>query len=324
MLWLATPWLVALPTFFYLRALRGLDRFEREPERYVLAAFVWGAIPAVLLAVMAQFILGLPVEALLGRESLGAALLEAGVLAPVTEETLKAGAVAAIFFLRRREFDGWVDGIVYGAAAGFGFAWVENVFYLWGVGGWGEWLSLFFLRVVVFGFMHGFWTALVGVGFGAARVSGRTGPAKAAMVAGMLALAITSHLVHNTAVTLAERSGGATFLIALGNYAVMGLVFIGLGALALQRDRALFRAYLADEVPERLRPDDFAALTGLGLNAAARMRLLSRRRRDLIQVAAELAQRKRQLVRDGNRFGAGGDILALREQLARLSAGGPA
>ena len=319
-MWAITPLLVAVPTYFYLRALRGVDRFEREPARYVLAAFGWGAVPAVLLAIIAQLILGLPIEAAFGGESLGARLVESSVFAPLTEETLKAAAVGLIFLLRRREFDGWVDGIVYGAAAGFGFAYVENVFYLVGAASWGEWLALFFLRVVVFGFMHGFWTSLVGIGFGVARHSKRSSLGKAAIVLGMLGLAMASHFAHNAAITLAEESGGATILIALANYGLVGLLFIGLSLLSLQHDRRMFRAYLADEVPERLSPEDFGALTGVGVNAGARLRLLSRRRQALIQTAAELAQRKYQLVRHGNADSAGAEIPALRDALARLSA----
>lgn len=319
-MWAITPLLVAVPTYFYLRALRSLDRFEREPARYVFAAFSWGAVPAVLLAVVAQLILGLPVEAVFGGESLGARLVESSVFAPLTEEILKAVAVALIFLLRRREFDGWVDGIVYGAAAGFGFAYVENVFYLVGTASWGEWLTLFFLRVLVFGFMHGFWTSLVGIGFGIARHSKRSSTATAAIVLGMLGLAMASHFVHNAAITLVEESGGATLLVALANYGLVGLLFIGLSLLSLQHDRRMFRVYLADEVPARLSDEDYAALTGIGLNAGARLRLLSRRRRSLVQAAAELAQRKYQFVRHGNADGAGADIPALRDQLARLSA----
>ena len=321
-MWAITPLLVAVPTYFYLRALRSIDRFEREPARYVLAAFGWGAAPAVLLAILAQLILGLPVEAIFGSESLGARLVESSIFAPLTEEILKATAVALIFALRRREFDGWVDGIVYGAAAGFGFAYVENVFYLIGAESWGEWLTLFFLRVIVFGFMHGFWTSLVGIGFGIARHSRRSSTAKAVIVLGMLGLAMASHFVHNAAITLAESSGGATFLIALANYGLVALLFIGLSVTSLYHDRRMLRAYLADEVPARLSPEDYAALTGVGVNAGARLRLLSRQRQSLVQTAAELAQRKYQFVRHGNADGAGADIVALRDQLARLSATG--
>jgi hypothetical protein len=126
--------------------------------------------------------------------------------------------------------------------------------------------------------------------------------------------------VHNAAITLVEESGGATLLVALANYGLVGLLFIGLSLLSLQHDRRMFRVYLADEVPARLSDEDFAALTGIGLNAGARLRLLSRRRRSLVQAAAELAQRKYQFVRHGNADGAGADIPALRDQLARLSA----
>jgi hypothetical protein len=176
--------------------------------------------------------------------------------------------------------------------------------------------------VIVFGFMHGFWSSLVGIGFGVARHSKRSAPAKTAIVLGMLGLAMASHFVHNAAITLAEESGGATILVALANYGLVGLLFIGLSVLSLQHDRRMFRAYLADEVPARLSPEDYAALVGFGVNAGARLRLLSRRRQSLVQTAARLAQRKYQFVRHGDHDGAGAEIVALRDQLLRLSAAG--
>jgi len=317
---LITPFAVGLPLLIFLRVLSGIDRFEREPTRYVIAAVLWGAVPAVILGLVAQLILGVPVEVLFGEKSLGSKLIESSLFAPLTEETLKAGALALIYLFRRREFDGWVDGVVYGAAAGFGFAFVEDCLYLIGSQSWGDWVALYVLRVFVFGFLHGFWTSLVGIGFGLARNRTGSGLVKVALVLGMLALAMLSHFAHNTAVTLIEASGGATFLVALFNYAVVAALFIGLAFVAADRDRLLFRRYLADEVPMTLKAEDFWALSGLGANAGARLRLISRRRRALIQAAAELAQRKRQYLAEGNRDNIGADIVAERARLAQLSA----
>ena len=98
---------VALPTFIYSWLVRRIDRFEKEPTKYLIAAFLWGAIPAVVLGLVLELILGVPIEAILGK-SIAGELAQTAVVAPIVEELVKGMAVAAVFFLRRREFDGWV------------------------------------------------------------------------------------------------------------------------------------------------------------------------------------------------------------------------
>ena len=77
-------------------------------------------------------------QLVLGENTLGGQMISTALIPPVVEEILKAGAVAIIYLWRRREFDGWVDGLIYGAMAGFGFAYVENVFYILGTANWGR------------------------------------------------------------------------------------------------------------------------------------------------------------------------------------------
>lgn len=157
---LITAVLIAIPTYLYIRIVISIDRFEKEPTRYLIGAFLWGAVPAVIIGIIAQLILDIPVEEILGA-SLTGQFITTAVNAPITEEILKGAVVAILYLWFRREFDGWVDGIVYGAMAGFGFAYVENIIYLLGTKTWEEWVGLFILRVIALGFMHGFWTALI-------------------------------------------------------------------------------------------------------------------------------------------------------------------
>ncbi len=42
---------------------------------------------------------------------------------------MKGLALVALFYLARQEFDGPLDGIVYGALIGFGFSMTENLLY---------------------------------------------------------------------------------------------------------------------------------------------------------------------------------------------------
>src|SRR5690242_14204473 len=100
---------VAIPTYIYMHAVRSVDRYEKEPLRYLVAAFLWGAVPAITIGIVVELILGAPVELVLGEKSLGGEVVSTGVIAPIVEEILKGGAVAIIYLWRRREFDGWVD-----------------------------------------------------------------------------------------------------------------------------------------------------------------------------------------------------------------------
>jgi RsiW-degrading membrane proteinase PrsW (M82 family) len=306
---------VAVPAYLYMHAVRGVDRYEKEPTRYLVAAFLWGAVPAVTIGVIVELILGVPVSLILGEKSLSGEFVSTAFVAPVVEEILKGGAVAIIYLWRRREFDGWVDGIVYGATDGFGFAYVENVFYIASTNTWGNWLTLFFLRVVVFGLMHGFWTSLTGIGFGLARNMTHPGRKTLVILVG-LGAAIFSHMVHNGALVLAAESGGSTLLLALGNYAILLLLLICLRIIAARNDRAMLQTYLRDEVPEILSETAYADLCSTRSHAMANLRLAPRQQRDFIQVAAELAQKKREFIRMGNEDGNGAEIERLRAQLA--------
>lgn len=316
---LITALTLLLPAWFYTSFVRSADRYEKEPIPYLIYAFLWGAVPAVIFALILQIGLSLPVAFLLGSDTLQAELVEASLGAPITEEFLKAIAVAIIYLTKRREFDGWIDGMVYGAMAGFGFAYVENILYLMGTTSIEEWVSLFFLRTIVFGGLHGFWTALVGMGFGFARYM-HNPLGRVITVLGALLVAMFLHLIHNGAVILVEATAGLSFLVALLNYGVLLVVMLLLWFAAARVDRARLRTYLADEVPGVLPrslyeaicdPSAHRLMAGLGLNAA--------QRRKMIQTAAELAQKKLQFKKMGDEAGNREEISQLRSELRQLS-----
>ncbi len=77
-----------------------------------------------------------------------------------------------LYLMARSEFDGVMDGLVYGAMIGLGFQVVENVQYFMlaagesGGGGIGPVVSMFFLRVVLSGlYSHMLFTGVLGFGF---------------------------------------------------------------------------------------------------------------------------------------------------------------
>jgi RsiW-degrading membrane proteinase PrsW (M82 family) len=301
---------IAIPTWFYARYVRSVDRFEKEPAKYLIAAFLWGAIPAALLSLFTQLILAVPTVALAGEQ--GTNLIAVVVYAPVTEEIFKGLAVAMFYLWRKREFDGWIDGIVYGSTVGFGFAFVENVLYLSQAPTFGDWLTLFFLRVIVLGFMHGFYTSLIGIGFGLAR-DARSNTRKLLLILAGFGLAILTHAIHNASIALADIVGIGTLCGGLLNYILLFTLLVGLKRVGVRHERQMFKTYLVDEVPAVISQQAYDALA-LGKG----MPLPATQPRAFYQLAGELAQRKMQLIRYGETSQAG-DIDTLRASLQQMT-----
>jgi len=121
-----------VPSLIYLVWIRNTERYSREPYFRLIWVFILGATLSVLLAVLAEMVLMTLYDENVGRvyQILGenpniSTLVLACVIAPLVEEFAKAMGV----FKVRRRFSEIEDGIVYGAAAGLGFAATENLIY---------------------------------------------------------------------------------------------------------------------------------------------------------------------------------------------------
>lgn len=174
------PLLVVVPTYLWL------DRYEAEPARYLVFAFLWGALVAV---VGAFFLNTFGLQLLVEARWMDPMETGAVYLAPVTEETLKGLGVLLIYLLRRREFDGIVDGILYAGLIGAGFAFSENVLYLgraYTELGTEGLTATFFLRCLLGPFAHPLFTSLIGIGIGIAVSTRRPGLRVLSVVVGWL------------------------------------------------------------------------------------------------------------------------------------------
>ena len=229
--------LAAIPFVIVWFAVRYIDRWEPEPRRLLIFATAWGAISAVVIA------LGVDLLVTLVTGDLPPAFSSV-VQAPIVEEIAKGLGVLLIFAFARRAFDGPVDGIVYGALIGAGFALTENVQYFaisYLEGGPGQVASTFFLRAVLSPFAHVMFTSLTGFAFGlAARRGLRTGGALRYGIPGVIG-AIVLHALWN---------GSATFFDFFELYAALQVplfVLFILGILALRREETrLTRARLGE------------------------------------------------------------------------------
>ena len=190
--------LYALPVLFLVYV---LDLYEREPLSLVLGALLWGAVAATTLSGFANDGWGLVVARVGGPEF--AARWTAALTAPFVEETLKGLGVVMIYLIAPDEFDDMMDGFVYGAMCGLGFAVVEDVFYFIAIfgGSPGGVLAGFYVRVVSSGFYgHVLYTGVSGMGV-AYFVSRRGEVAfgrRLAVALGLFGSAVAAHFLWNS------------------------------------------------------------------------------------------------------------------------------
>ena len=116
-----------LNALFFLSVVWQVDCYEEEPWRLVEQTFFWGAVPAIILAVIGEALLHGPERFLLG--SAHARWFEVGFVAPIVEELCKGAVLVILFRRHREEFDGMLDGLLYGALVGLGFSMTENIRY---------------------------------------------------------------------------------------------------------------------------------------------------------------------------------------------------
>jgi len=322
-----------------------VNHFEREPGYILGAAFLWGAGLAALASAAANDGLQAWLGAVAGAER--ARTLTPLLAAPVVEELTKATALGAVLLLWPAHLDGVVDGIVYGALVGTGFALTENARYftLAAVQGGMDGLTrAVYLRGLVAGLDHALFTATVGAGLGYVREV-RSTAARVLVPVAALGAAVAQHVAWNAGASriLAhllcnpERSGGPCRAAPVG-WALMpgaplvaaaflgpGLVVLGVVIVrGLGREARAFAVALDDEVTRgELLPDERARLSSLRQRQAAEWRAFGRggarawwAMRRFHRVARELAAR---LARVGSPSGASdAGVRQCRERLAAL------
>jgi protease PrsW len=166
--------------------IRNTARHDREPWRFVIKAFLWGAVFSVIIAIIFSLVLAVtlgqvrPLTEWLARrindpEITPALIIGAVIVAPLVEEAAKGLGVRA----GRPEIQRLLDGLVYGAAAGLGFSATENLFYgiaelLKPTGGATASFALIAVRSFSSSFLHASATATVGYGLAKSWLTQRT------------------------------------------------------------------------------------------------------------------------------------------------------
>ncbi|MCC6179203.1 MAG: PrsW family intramembrane metalloprotease [Chloroflexi bacterium] len=299
-----------VPTLIFL--ILQVDRYEREPWRALLVAFLWGALVATFISAIFNDVLGASVESMVGA-SLGDTL-SAGAVAPVVEETAKGFVLLLLYWFMRDEFDNTLDGIVYGALVGVGFAMTENILYFGrqyaehGIIGLG---LLFYIRVILGGFGHALYTATTGAALGYARETSNRRLALSIVPVGY-AGAILQHAAWNfvgaTLIPslLPEDLNPLVLLFVV--WPLVSVLLTGPGLLTLsvvvwcagRREARVIHEQLADEVPAgALTEAEYERLSSLRSRFRAEVQALREHglrgyfaQRDLHQAASNLAFRK--------------------------------
>ncbi len=229
--------LAFLPLVVVLLGIRWIDKWEPEPRPTLLAAFLWGAGVSTFVSLVFNTTFAV-IAAESSLSPFGQLVLSTAVVAPVVEETMKGLGVLGIFLLRRRSFDGPVDGIVYAATVAAGFAFVENVLYLAQSP---EALAAVFIgRAVMSPFAHAVFTAMTGIMLGLASRQHQRGAWLWLFPVGLL-LAIMLHALWN----FSTLSGSYLFLY-FALQVPMFLALVGLVSWLRSREAEVIRRRLGE------------------------------------------------------------------------------
>ena len=312
-----------VPMFMFAGFINWLDRYEKEPKALLGAAFMWGVLIAGGGAYIINTVLGLGVYIMTGSEG-ATDFATASIIAPIVEESLKGLAVLVVFFLFYKEFDSILDGIIYAGITALGFAAIENVLYIYERGylesGWEGLWTLVFIRVILVGWQHPFYTAFTGIGLAIARMN-RNVLIKIIAVVGGFAIAVFTHAFHNTFGGLIGGLEGlaiGTFVDWVGWFFM--LVFI---IWMVVNERNILKRQLYAEAsnglisPAQYRTALSFAQTGARMSALSSGSYFATAR--FYQVCGELAHKKEQLGKLGDERGNLAIIEKLRGELAQLA-----
>lgn len=216
------------------------------PRRLLLGAFLWGVVVAPAAALLLNEALRRWIGVAAGPAA--ATRLVGGVAAPAVEEIAKGAGLVILGWGWRRDLRDVVDGIVFGALIGIGFAMAENLYYF-GLaalaGGTAGLAESIYLRAGLGGVLHPTFTAATGAGLGWARRA-EHGPARALAPWIGLASAIVQHVAWNAggagwldtaacgpAAAACGLGGQLRYWLLLAPATVLAFVGPGLAALAL-------------------------------------------------------------------------------------------
>lgn len=233
--------LALIPLTICVLTLRWIDKWEPEPLSAMFFGFAWGAG----MAVVTTLVLGSWVQPLLmsGSAEADADMVGAVIQAPLVEEVCKGAGLLLLFFLRRRTFDGPVDGVVYAGIIAAGFAFTENILYFGAAleeadGAVDGLVGIFIMRGLMSPFAHVMFTATLGLCVGWAA---RNGGTKLVLIAWLVGLvpAMFFHGLWNSSSFLGGNFFVVYFLLQMPLFGlfIVGVIFLRRSEAKLTRQR---------------------------------------------------------------------------------------
>jgi RsiW-degrading membrane proteinase PrsW (M82 family) len=183
--------LAIAPAVFILWYVYRKDYYEPEPLRLVVQIFLLGGLSVIPAAVI--------------EYPFPSGIITSSVVAPFIEELIKF-CVVFFFVYHLPEFDEPVDGMVYAAAAGLGFAAVENIFYVLEGG-----IAVGVLRAIASVPGHMIFSCVWGYALGTAKF--RPGSARVPGIIAGLAGSIVLHGIFNFSLEVYEVAGLVFILV---------------------------------------------------------------------------------------------------------------
>ncbi len=236
-----------VPVLVLVAILYWVDQYHKGPAKLLAVAFAWGAVPALLVAFVVQLLFNIPPD-LMGPSVLE--VIRLGVFAPVVEEILKAAGVLFIFWRFRKDVNDVLDGMIYGAVVGFGFAFISNLFRYAGsfiASGFPALNLSFVVERTVHVLNHGLYTAIFGACLGFAAMAKDRRRFWAVCILGLV-LAIATHALQNL---LSNSLVGLNVLTVIVTSAGTLLLWVVAGWSLIQQ-RRLLRQELHGLVHENL------------------------------------------------------------------------
>ena len=274
--------IASLVPLTFLLIVHWLDFFGTHRASLLYIALAWGAFSVLL-----SYLVDHPLVPIVGRPFVGVRI------GPGVEEVFKS--LVLLYLVRRSDYSYFVDGAIYGFAAGIGFAVAENMLYLSRVDV-DTGIIVSISRAFSASVMHGGSTALVGIVVGGFPLARALHPLVAWVVG--LALAIAYHTAYNHIAFESLGTKGLWILLAIafGGLAVIVLAIRwGLRrerrrvhkSLGMRGGASRGEAHLIQNVEDL---DDMLAPVGVRFGEAKRAEVA-----DVLLMAAQLAIKETQM-----------------------------
>jgi RsiW-degrading membrane proteinase PrsW (M82 family) len=216
-----------------------LDRWEPEPPRLLVLAFLWGASVAVVVSIGLELYFG---SLLATGDEATDSFVSTGIGAPIIEEAAKGLFLLIMMTGRRRhELNSLTDCLVYAGLTAAGFAWLEDIAYIAGGESLGDSLVTAALRLIMGPFAHPLFTTMTGIGVYFA-LHRHNVVAKAGCILLGYAVAVLMHALWNGSALFGV---GAYFLLYLFWMVPVFILAIWLGVRSVRREQRI----VSDKLP---------------------------------------------------------------------------